>query len=154
MRYSRSGRAIMLEFKKSVLYDFIYLCKNSIDDINRTASEEDIIKNAMFHIASGVAFTGYIDGKIVCAAGIDLKRDGVGHIWSLFSNEFLKYKITIFRGIKKMLDITIQNLNIHKIQSESRKGFKQSQILLEHLCFKKQRRDLLNKQYYFYIRTC
>lgn len=144
---------MMLKFEKSKPDDFLAIARNSTDDLNDTLPDDLILKQGMNLINSGVAFTGLLNGQIICIAGIQIKRQGVGHIWSMFSKETLKLKITVFRSIKIMLDCVIKNFEIHKIQSESRKGFEQSQRLLEHLGFVRQRRDM-NKNYYFYLRNC
>lgn len=144
---------MMLKFEKSKPEDFLEIVRNSTDPANNNLPDDIVLKQGNNLINSGVAFTGLLNGKIICVAGLKLKRQGIGHIWSMFSKDTLKFKITVFRGIKTMLDCVIKNFEIHKIQSESRKGFDQSQRLLEHLGFIRQRRDM-NKDYYFYLRVC
>lgn len=144
---------MMLKFEKTKPEDFLEIVRNSTDPANNNLPDDIVLKQGNNLINSGVAFTGLLNGKIICVAGLRLKRQGIGHIWSMFSKDTLKFKITVFRSIKSMLDCVIKSFEIHKIQSESRKGFDQSQRLLEHLGFIRQRRDM-NKDYYFYLRVC
>ena len=136
----------MIEFRPFKAEDIKFLSSNAVDD--------SVIdwRIATDYANYGPAYTGYHNGNIIGAAGLIFRRRGVCNIWSIFSKDILTCKKTTFRSFKLMLEMVIRTFEITKIRSESRIGFKASQSLLEHLGFKRQRRNMINGKYYFYMR--
>lgn len=125
-----------------------HLCPNAID--NEAHEMENM---GEFYEMCDAAYTGMSeDEKIVCAFGIVLKKDGVADVWSIFNQQIKTCKKSMFRTLVTMLDILIETFDLKKLRSQSRIGFKESQRLLEHLGFKRQRRNTIDGRNYFYAR--
>ena len=125
------------------------LCPDAIDPTAREGWKEWAEINAKY----GVGYTGIdSNGDLMFAAGIRFKKDGVGDIWSVFSKHIRDNKKATFRTLVNILKIVIKEFGIKKVRSESRIGFEESQRMLEHLGFKRQRRNMINGKYYFYLR--
>ena len=143
----------MLTFRIFEIDDIKELAKDAIDEAVKLADEETLLKYAKYHKDNGSAFTGLLNGKVVCAAGLHRRRGGSSHLWSVFAKSAIVHKKMVFKSIKLMMDCVINSNGIKKIITESRKGFPQSQRLIEHLGFEKQRRSF-NDDYYFYKKAC
>ena len=120
--------------------------------VDKAANMDGWEQWAVINGNSGPAYTGLVGDKIVCAAGIRIVREGVGHLWSVFSSDIGQNKLSVFRGVKSMLEILIKEFNFTRLRTESRIGFPESQRLLEHLGFK-QGRIIMNKTHYSYFRS-
>lgn len=124
-----------------------HLCPDAID-----TDAHDMEKWGKVNETSDAAYTGMLEnGEIVCAFGIRVKN-GVADVWSVFNQRVKSNKKATFRTLVSMLSILIKTFNLEKLRSESRIGFTESQRLLEHLGFKRQRRNMINGKYYFYRR--
>lgn len=146
----------MIEVREFRVGDAEGLYENCIDDIVSKVPEILLRKEAEREEKS-CAFTGLIDGEIIGAAGIFIRRENVGDVWLLVSKKVQRHKLSSFRCLKRMLGILIDKFELKKLRSESRKGFTESQRLLEHLGFIKQRRELIRgdmfgNAYYLYIK--
>ena len=139
----------MLKFRSFEIEDIKELYQNAIDDIVSNTSETDLLKYAEINKNAGPAFTGLLNDKPICAAGIHLRRGKSGHLWSVLSKSASNHKKTVFKSLKLMLGIVIKQNGLRKIITESRKGFPQSQRLIEHLGFIRQRHSFRD-DYYFY----
>ena len=138
-----------MEFRLFEIDDIKELAKTAVDKLVNRSSECDLLQYAEMNKQSGPAFTGLYKGRPICAAGINLRRNNSGHLWSIFTMSAQIHKKAVFKSLKLMLDLVIQNNNLKKIVTESRKGFIESQTLIEHLGFERQRRSFSN-DYYFY----
>jgi len=139
----------MLTFRHFEIDDIKELAKNAIDESVKLADEETLLKYAKYHKDNGSAFTGTLNGKVVCAAGIHNRHGNSGHLWSIFTKSVIVHKKTVFKSIKVMFDCVSKCNDFKKVITESRIGFPQSQRLIEHLGFEKQRRSF-NNDYFFY----
>jgi len=121
-------------------------------DVLKGYSEDLIMKQAKFIEDYGNGFTGYFKDVPVFAAGYYKKiKTKTGNMWGIFG-DISKCKKTVWKSLNLMLDICVKNDGITKLRSESLIGFEKSQRVLEHLGFIKQRRIMLNGNYYTYIR--
>jgi len=137
----------MLDIKPFKKEDAELICPNAID--NSLHNNEDYWREwAAINEVAGPGFTGYKNGELVGAAGINIAEDGIGRVWLVMKPEGVKYKLSIIKSLKLMLPILIKKFGIREIIADSRKGFIQSQRLLECLGFKKM--DLENEKNYFY----
>ena len=124
------------------------LCPDAID-----SDAHEMESMGEFYELCDAAYTGMsADGKIVCAFGIVIKKDGVADVWSIFTQQSKKCPKSVFKTLVTMLDILIETFGLKKLRSQSRIGFQESQQLLEHLGFKRQRRNMINGKNYFYAR--
>lgn len=141
----------MLMFRLFEIDDIKELASNAIDKAVTNADEETLLKYAKYNKDNGSAFTGLLNDRIICAAGIHRRHGTSGHLWSVFTKSAIIHKKTVFKSIKLMFDIVIKEHGFKNVITESRKGFTESQRLLEHLGFEKQRRSF-NDDYLFYKR--
>jgi hypothetical protein len=139
----------MLKFRLFEIDDIKELAKNAIDKSITNVDDETLLKYARYHKDNGSAFTGLLNDRVVCAAGIHNRRANSGHLWSIFTKSAMIHKKTVFKSLKLMLDAVIKSNELKKIITESRKSFAESQRLIEHLGFEKQRHSF-NDDYYFY----
>jgi len=139
----------MLIFRPFEIDDIKEIAKNAIDESVKMADEKTLLKYAKYHKDNGSAFTGLLNDKIICAAGLHRRRAGSSHLWSIFTKSAIIHKKTVFKSIKLMMDCVVEAGEIKKVITESRIGFSQSQRLIEHLGFERQRRSFDNN-YYFY----
>jgi hypothetical protein len=139
----------MLEIRRFEIDDFKELAKNATDKTVIEADEKTLLENAVINKNYGPAFTGLYDGKPICAGGILLRKGNSGRPWLLFTKEAAAHKKTVLRSLKKILDILVETNGLKKLFTELRIGLPESQRLLEHLGFKKQRRGF-NNDYYLY----
>lgn len=139
----------MIEFRLFEIDDIKELTMTAIDKSVRCTQECDLLKYARMNKQSGPAFTGIYNGRPICAAGINLRKNNSGHLWSIFTRSAQIHKKSVFKSLKLMFDLVIKNNALKKIVTESRKGFTESQTLIEHLGFEKQRRSF-SDDYYFY----
>ena len=125
-----------------------HLCPNAID--SEAHGMEEIGKQ---HEMCDAAYTGISpDGKILFAFGINIKKQGVADVWSIFTKQIKTCPKAVLRTLDTMLDILVETYKLKTFRSTSRIGFKESYRLLEHLKFKRQRRNMINGKYYFYKR--
>jgi hypothetical protein len=123
------------------------ICPYAVDD-----EVADWTEAAKINEKYGVGYTGYLDGTPVCAFGAICNKNGAGDVWFVMSRKVGMYKKTVLRSIKMMLDTHMEDSDFTRLRTASKIGFKESQRLLEFLGFKKQRRDMINGKYYFYLR--
>jgi len=142
----------MIEFRLFEVDDIKELSKTAIDRVVVESDEDTLLKYAYINKITGPAFTGLIDDKPVCAAGLHLRKGNTGHLWSVFTKQAVRHKKEMLESLKTMLDIVIEENDIRKVVTESRIDFPASQTLIEHLNFIRQRRTF-NNDYYFYKRT-
>lgn len=100
----------------------------------------------------GVGYTGLLDGKPVCAFGAICNKNGAGDVWFVMSRLAGMAKKTVLRSVKLMLETHMEDSGFSRLRTISKKGFPESQRLLEFLGFVRQRRDMINGKYYFYLR--
>ena len=124
------------------------LCKSAVDPDAMDNWEE----NARLSEEYGVGCTGLLDGVPVCAFGAVCRTNGSGDVWFIMSRRAGLYKMTVLRGVKKLLNTYFKDCGFKRLRSTSKKGFAESQRLLEFLGFERQRRDMINGKYYFYRR--
>lgn len=139
----------MIEFKTLNIEDIIEVAKTSIDEVPRNSSVDDLERYGKLYKDCGSAMTGFLNGEPVIVAGFYKRHKHDGVIWAIISNKIAKYKITVFRSIRLMLDCYISTHKIKKMLAETRVGFKEAQRFMEHLGFVKQRRTF-NSDYCFY----
>lgn len=138
----------MLKFKQFKAED-VFKIK---PDVLQGYPEDIIVKQAEYIEKFGNGFTGYFNDIPVMAAGYYRKFDKkTGNMWGIFG-DISKCKKIVFKSLRLMLDICTEHDGIKKLRSESLIGFDKSQRLLEHLGFIRQRRNMINGQYYTYIK--
>jgi len=137
----------MLDIKPFKKEDAELICKDAVDDSLHN-NEEYWQKWAAINEVAGPGFTGYYKGELVGAAGINITDDGVGRVWLVMKSTAAKYKFSIIKTLRLMLPILMKNFNVKSVIADSRKGFIQSQRLLEHLKFIKM--DVEDDTNYFY----
>ena len=101
--------------------------------------------------ASNPAVTVFVDDTIVFASGIRLgtHKDGtVGNIWTVLTPEAKKHKREVLIAERLLAQLWIKGYNLKWLYSDSRKGFRESQTLLEHCGF--TRTSIETKDYYIY----
>ena len=125
-----------------------HLCMNAVDSSLGEHNREQWRAWAKYNEKAGMAFTGMENGVPVWAAGIRYVREGVVNMWAVFAQDAPK---SIYRALSAMLPIGASRGAYRKLRSESRIGFDASQRILEHLGFKRQRRNA-NPDHYLYIR--
>jgi hypothetical protein len=108
---------------------------------------------AEFNATAGPAFTGWMQGEIVGAAGIRRRRNGAGEPWFIMRQDKTQNIKSTFRTVRTMLEILIANHNFAYLMAPSEIGFDASQRFLEHLGFKKKR-IMHNKKHYYYRKEC
>ncbi len=139
----------MIEFREFKFEDLERVCKESVDIEAVThiplwkKHEEVITKN-------GVARSGYLDGLLVCVAGMIFTEENQAELWAIFSTKLIARKKTLLRSLKSVLfDFVLHESGLKRITILSRKGFGQSQTLLKHLGFN---RHSIMRDYYLYER--
>jgi len=140
---------MLLPLRKYREEDADILCANSTDADVQTV---DWKKFAKFNGEAGPAYTYEEDDIPVFALGMRLlvKSDGktVGWPWCILTKEALKKKLSVFATLKRILHVIMKNCELKEAVCESRKGFVESQRLLEHLGF--TRMDYEDDKYYYY----
>jgi hypothetical protein len=71
------------------------------------------------YLLGSYAYTGRVDGKIVCIAGVKDIGNGIGEAWALMGEDFDKHWIAVYREIKRHLPKLI-----------ALKGYKRLQVLV------------------------
>jgi RimJ/RimL family protein N-acetyltransferase len=110
------------------------ICPNAIDD--SLCNDEDYWRAwARANAVCGPAYTGLIGDEIVGVAGIRNTGDDRAWVWAAFSPRIQKCKKDACRSMKIFLKTMMEEFQIKEVWAESRKGFRASQRLLEHLGF-------------------
>jgi hypothetical protein len=102
-------------------------------------------------IENGPAYTWLIDGKIAGVGGVRITHRSVGHVWAIFTEELLMHKFSGFRFLKATVEAMEETLNLRHLRTLSRRSFKESQRLLEHLNFRRVRL-ISGIDHYLYVR--
>lgn len=142
----------MIKIRRFRAEDAEVLCPDAIDiSLHATGTYWRVW--AKVNEITGPAYTGYDEsGQLLGAAGIHMVRPGVGNVWAVFSPDIKNCKAGIYRALKRMMQILIKDFEFTKLRTDSRKGFAVSQRFLEHLGFKRLRRETEDK-YYYILRT-
>lgn len=127
-----------------------HLCLNAIDTFLDSQDKTIWRAWAKYNEKAGMAFTGLKNGVPIGAAGVRLVRPGIGNLWAVYAQDALRLPKELYRTTRTMLQLIIKHGQYRKLRCESRIGFDASQRLLEHLGFKRQRRNV-NKSHYTYI---
>lgn len=144
------GDRKLIIFRPFKIEDAEQVCKESMDDtairqITFWKTHEKLITE------SGIAQSGYLDGQLVCVAGMVFTEKGQGELWAVFSQKLIAKKKTLLRSLRTVLfDFVIPVNDIKRITVLTRKGFVQSQTLLKHLGFNPCK--IIHKNYYLYER--
>lgn len=139
----------MLDIRMFESSDADILCPDAID---KSLQKNEVLWKAWAKVnaRSGPAYTAVTDtGELIAAAGIRLVREGVGNVWMVMSPKVSGYKKAVLRWLKTMIPIIMEEFGLKKLRTDSRKGFAASQRLLEHIGFKRLRKE--TKTNYFYI---
>jgi RimJ/RimL family protein N-acetyltransferase len=135
----------MIKIRKFSLEDAEILCPKAFE---KGMSDGEWREGAEINLKSGPAFTGILDDKVIGSAGIRLDGNK-GYVWAVFSEKVKDNKMKVFRSIKVMMDILVAQFNLKELWADSKKGFIESQRLLEHLGFRK---ELETETHYLYVR--
>lgn len=96
----------------------------------------------------GIGYTGIDDqGRIIFAAGILPRREGVGDAWAAFTPDVKDCKIATARTIINMMAIVVEEYGFLRIRAMSK-----TSRLVKWLGFERQRRDTISG-YGFYVRA-
>lgn len=95
---------------------------------------------------SGPAFTGLVDGKPTCVAGVTMIWKGVGEAWALMANGYEKHAFFIHRNVIRFMDRIIIEYNLNRVQAVAQSENQKACHWLVHLGFK---REGLMKKYFF-----
>lgn len=98
---------------------------------------------------AGCAFTGMVDGRVSCAAGIKDEGNGKGTAWAIFSEDCGRYPRAVYRAVRTMLKVCCEEYGFTMLRAESKVGFPASQRFLEHLGFRKVRKTVKGKHFYY-----
>ncbi len=82
------------------------------------------------------AYTLMVDGVPVASIGLALQEWNKAEAWALFSADFAKYTLTIYRMIKAGLNYALLNMNLVRIQATIDPGFPETVRWIESLGFK------------------
>lgn len=147
----------MIKIRKFKAEDAEVLCPSAVDASLHGPPGGPVYEYwrvwARINAVAGPAYTGYDEsGQVLGAAGIRIVREGVGNVWAVFSPDIRNCKTGIYRALKRMMQILIKDFEFIKLRTDSRKGFEVSQRFLEHLGFKRLRREKEDR-YYYILRT-
>lgn len=65
------------------------------------------------------AWTYVIDGRILCIAGYFLLRQGVAEVFVIPSIYASEYALPFQRAVKKILNLWVEEMDLHRIQTHS-----------------------------------
>jgi len=138
----------MIKFEPFKFEDLEQMCNESVDmeAINHMPVWK---KHRELITKIGVSKSGYLDGLLVCVAGMIFTKKDEVELWAIFSRKLTARKKTLLRSLKTILfDFILPVNGIKKVTILSRKGFGQSQTLLKHLGFSQC--GLVRQRYYLY----
>jgi len=140
---------VRLDIRMFESSDADVLCPTAVDETLH--NETDKWKQwAIVNAQAGPAYTAVNEaGELIGAAGIRLVRTGVGNVWAVFSPKVRDYKKDVLRWLKTMLPIIMEEFDLKKLRTDSRKGFAASQRFLKHIGFRCLRKE--TESSYFYI---
>lgn len=95
---------------------------------------------AQKHAQEGPAWTGTVDGDVIGAGGVHLFWDGVGEAWVELSPKAVNHAKSVFRAIKRGLQIVWTAHTMKRIQATARVDMPSAHRLLEHLGFVREGR--------------
>lgn len=99
--------------------------------------------------AAGCAFTGVMDGEILCAGGIRGAGSGRGTAWAILPARAAKYKEQVYRTFREILRIAIELYGFTVIRATAKVKFPASQRFLQHLGFERIRKTVSGKDWLF-----
>jgi len=141
----------LIPFRVFRASDLEILVPNSVDEEMRNSNPEIWKSWAKYDEKMSVAYTACIDDVPIAALGIRYIRPGVGTAWAYFTAEAEKYKFSLLRSTKLMLEFVLESCDYKKIRASARLGLKGSDILAKHMGFKKVRRMLCGTHDYYFL---
>jgi hypothetical protein len=85
-------------------------------------------------IQGGMAIAGVDGDRLFGMAGIFERWDGVGLAWALLAEDFASHRLTIFKLMKRALDLS----TFDRVEAYVVEGHESGERLLEHLGFAKE----------------
>lgn len=127
----------MIEVKSMQAEDMLYVIEHGVKEAGLKAIPNDEMKAlAKEREESGMCVSGWVNGEVVCVAGIDLLWEKVGNVWMMLTpcinKNVREGYICIRKGLKKL----IKEHKIRRLQSFGRVDFPECHILFDHLGFK------------------
>ena len=99
--------------------------------------------------AAGCAFTGMMDGEILCSGGIRDAGNGRGTAWAILPAKAAKYPNQVYRTFREILRIAIDLYGFTRIRASAKVKFPASQRFLSHLGFERIRKTINGDDWYF-----
>lgn len=87
---------------------------------------------------SGPAYTAMIDGDVVGCAGVILSWRGCGEVWSVLADEAKLYPLFLHRSVKRMLNMIIEEHELHRVQGIVINGVEKGHAWMRRLGFKSE----------------
>lgn len=119
----------------------------------------DPLETGRMYAASGPAFSGLWQGRVVASAGIVVSRPGLGDCWALTSPQTPRFALSFQRAVVLMLPRLVAEAEIERLQALVVRGHATSCRWLSRLGFRREgllRRLYGGRDYYIYgrIETC
>lgn len=116
-----------------------------------TRGLEDFEMWAFANYNYGPCYTFSVDGSICWVAGIRIVRQGLGHMWAVFTPRFRENLKACLRVLHDSIDTTEGNYNLKILRTLSSADFVGSQRVIQFLHFER-RRYIKEINKYLYVR--
>jgi hypothetical protein len=95
----------------------------------------DMAERAREYMARGMAYTGFLGGRIMMCAGIVVLWRGVGEAWSVTTPLVADYPLTFHRTMSRILGLLERSMGLRRIQVAIHDHHYVSQRWIERLGF-------------------
>jgi len=103
--------------------------------VPREPFDDQTIDDAWRKEREGPAFTVIVNDKPIACAGVMLVRPGVGYAWTVFSHDFLNYRLYVTRSLRRALRDIVKGCALHRVEAQTLEDNYVNRKWLEHLGF-------------------